>query len=160
MAAFTGGREFISDHGKSRCAIVHCAFRPSFRIELFQLTPQSQQSTSGRRRRARRSRWTSHRQFVRYTAGQFFRSRRFAGLLHRRRHLGPRISRRTFLRRLGRLSRLDRGILKRIVWHFALFKFQCDAQTPLRPQGSIASSTIEIRAAALHSAAWHTASML
>jgi hypothetical protein len=50
-------------------------------------------------------------------AGQFFRPRRLARLLDLRRHLGLRISRRIFPRRLGRLSRRRRRNFLRIDSH-------------------------------------------
>jgi len=64
---------------------------------------------------------SSHRQFVGHLARQFLRRWRCAGLTHRRRHLGPWISRRAFLRRLRGAARLDRWILLRIDRHLMLF---------------------------------------
>lgn len=56
-----------------------------------------------------------HRNIGRHIAGQFIGPRGFAGIVHRRRHFGPRIARRTFLRRLGGLAWRQRGILNRVI---------------------------------------------
>jgi hypothetical protein len=73
----------------------------------------------GRVGRARTLR-SPHRQFVGRAAGQLLRSGHLTWILHRRRHLRARIARRAFLRRLRRLTWLDRRILLRIDRHFAL----------------------------------------
>src|ERR1700675_3277859 len=70
-------------------------------------------------RRRTRSTRSPHRQFIRRVAWQFFRPRRFARLLHRRRHLGPWAARRAFLWWLGRLPRPDRRILLRFDRHYS-----------------------------------------
>jgi hypothetical protein len=96
-------------------------------------------SRVGRSRRATRSLRSAHRQFFRRVARQFLWPRRFAGVLHRRRHFGPGVSRWAFLRRLRRLSRLDRWILLRIDRHVAHFpEFRSDVADPTAsiPQGS------------------------
>src|SRR6476646_3114431 len=72
----------------------------------------------GGRRRTRPLR-SAHRQFIGPAARQLLGPRRLAGIVHGWRHLGPWISRRAFLRRLRRLSRLDRRILLRIDRRFA-----------------------------------------
>jgi hypothetical protein len=76
----------------------------------------------GRRRRRGRSLRSAHGQFVRCAAWQFLWPRRGAGVVHRRRHLGPGASRRAFLRRLRRSSRLDRRILLRVNRHLHLHR--------------------------------------
>src|SRR6266566_4566265 len=73
-------------------------------------------------RRRRGVRWArsvrpARRKFVRCVARQLIGSQRFAGLVHRRRHLGPRLSRRIFSRRLGWLTRCGRRNLGRLDGH-------------------------------------------
>ena len=124
---------FISGRRKSRCALVHCAFRRLFETELSQCplrhirrprieigrgARQIGNFTIGGRRRRRRLR-TSHRQLIGPVARQLVRPWRLAGILYGRRHLRPWTSRRAFLRRLRRLSRFDRRILLRIDRRFA-----------------------------------------
>jgi hypothetical protein len=141
VAAFKGGLVFISEDAKSRCALVHGAFRRSFQKVLSKRTRKSTRTWSrlahrvpgwrsraepdkslgpiGRRRRAR-SVWTSHRQFLGRATRQLLWTWRWLGIAHRRRHFGLRIARRAFPRRLRRLPRLDRRILLRIDRHFAV----------------------------------------
>jgi hypothetical protein len=107
-----------------RFATIHCAFRRSFR-SLDSHCPVWHVGCAGKNvgLRTRPIRFcigrgggrawalrASDRQFIRYLAGQFFRSRRLAGLLDRRRHLRAGIAGRLFLRRFCRLTRLNRGI--------------------------------------------------
>jgi hypothetical protein len=118
VAACKGGLVFISDCEKPDCVLVHCAFRPCFQIELSHCPLRH---IVGRRlRRAWLLRF-SHRQFVGSVARQFIGLRCLAGIAHRWRYLGPRTSRRAFLRRFGRLSRLDRRILLRLDRHLQRF---------------------------------------
>jgi hypothetical protein len=101
---------------------------------------EPENSADGRCRGRTRSLRSSHRQFVRRAARQFFRSRWFAGILQRRRHLGPWISRRAFPRRLRRLSGLDRRVLLRIDRHLLLPSFHADGSTARCRQCSTASN--------------------
>jgi hypothetical protein len=54
-----------------------------------------------RRERRARPLWSTYRHFIGHLARQFLRSRRLAGLAHRRRHLRTRAARRCLWRRLG-----------------------------------------------------------
>ena len=139
---------FYFDHRKSQCVLVQCAFRRSFETELshrplrpirrarIQVALGARQirdpAIGGRwRRRPLRS---AHRQFIRPVARQFVGPRRHAGIAYRRRHLRPWASRRAFLRRLRRLSRLDRRILLRVDRRFAHPKQRRgDGNVPLAP---------------------------
>jgi hypothetical protein len=124
---------FYSGYRRSQCVPVHGAFRRSFatvlshcprrhirraRIQIGLRARQVADPAIGRSRRGRRLR-SAHRQFIRPVARQLVRPRRLAGIPHRRRHLRPWTSRRAFLRRLRRLSRLDRWILLGIDRRFA-----------------------------------------
>jgi hypothetical protein len=130
VAAFKAGTGFISEHAKSPCAIVHCAFRRSFQTIVSHCCPRDIQhariqirrfSDSGiGRRRGWRSFGSSHRQFVGHAARQFVRPRWFTGLVHWRRYLRPWVSRRVFLWGIRRPPGLDRRVLLRLDRHFAL----------------------------------------
>jgi hypothetical protein len=74
----------------------------------------------GRGRGRARTFRSSHRQFLRRAARQFVGLWRLAGLPHRRRHLGPRVAGRAFLRRLGRIARRRRRDFGRIDRHLLL----------------------------------------
>jgi hypothetical protein len=137
VAAFQGGLIYISECRKIGGASVHCVFRRPFqtahryiptpcqpnrvasarRFRIGKSAARSRGGPLGRRRHPRS--W--HRQFVRRVSRQFFRPWRLAGIVERRRHLGPWISRRVFLRRLRRSPGLDGWIFLRIDRHFAAF---------------------------------------
>ena len=95
---------FIAHSGdRFKLQVLHCP--PS----AVQARPDSDPAPNPANRRCRyrsrdrgrvRSIRSAHRQFIRRVPRQLFRPWRFAGILHRRRHLGPWTSRRAFLRRL------------------------------------------------------------
>ncbi len=132
VAASKGGLVFISTteslnassfiaHSDDRLKRTsHCPLRLIRRARIqigLRARPIGDPAIGGRRRgRPLRS---THRQFIRPVARQLVRPWRLAGVSLRRRHLRPRTTRRAFLRRLGRLTRLDRRILLRIDRRFA-----------------------------------------
>jgi hypothetical protein len=92
---------------------LHCPLRHirRARIQIRLGTRQIINSSVGGGIRRAWSLWSSYRQFIRLLPRQLFGLGCFTGIPHRRRHLRLRTSGRAFLRRLRRLSGLDRGIL-------------------------------------------------
>lgn len=129
VAAFERERVFISPLTQFGRAIVHDAFRGLFQLGNWISAFATTASCASNIGRGGRRRWRlrpTHRQFIRRMAGQFFGPLRLARLAHGRRNLGPRISRRTFQRRLDRLSRLDWRVFGRVNRHrIATFFSRC-----------------------------------
>ena len=101
---------------------LHCPLRHIRRvwIQIRLRTRQIINSSVGRGIRRAWFLWSSYRQFVRLLTRQLFGLRCFTGIPHRRWHFRLRTSGRAFLRRLRRLSGLDRRILLRIDRHLHL----------------------------------------
>jgi hypothetical protein len=97
-------------------AFIHGSFRRHLQIAISPLLP-SRLGGVGCRVGCGRTVRPLRRQLIRHLAGQLVRPRRFAGFVHRRRHLRARVTRRNSRRWFGRRPRCGRWDLGRFIWH-------------------------------------------
>jgi hypothetical protein len=103
----------ISDRaGKARAGSLWRACAPAW-----QGSASTLRHRIGCRVRRKRSRWSSHGQFLRNLARQFLRPRRFSRFTHRHWHLRAWVARRIFLRWFCRSARCRRRDFRRFDRH-------------------------------------------